>query len=160
MTRRFILTSVLCTLLITVCLASSQTKSQAKWKSIGFYYHRENEVEMFYDAESIKRTSKKTMQVWIKQIEHYKDDKAKQVGLEELMNNRRFLKLPLDGYDKFAYSTSLIEFDCQEKAGRDLCFVDYDEKGKIIGKKCLNMPFAPVMTEVTKKLLDVTCKQK
>lgn len=162
MRRRFILiTSVLCALLIPVWLASSQTKSQPKWKSIGSYYHRENEVEMFYDAETIKYVSEKRVQIWIKQIEHYEDDKAKQVGLEELRENRRFLKLSLDGYDKFAFSTSLIEFDCQEKAARNLCFVDYDEMEKVIGKKCLeNFPFAPVMTEITKKLLDLTCKQK
>jgi hypothetical protein len=134
---------------------------QPEWRSIGFYYHRNNRVEMFYDAGSFKRINKRIKQVWIKQIESYEDDKAKQVGIEEHMESRKRLGWQLDGQDKYAYSTSLIQFDCSKRTARNFCIVDYDETGKLLGKECFDkFPFAPVRTAVTTKLLEVTCKQK
>jgi uncharacterized protein YuzE len=158
---RSIINIALFALLISACPTNGQTKLQPEWKSLGFYYHRNNQVEMFYDPGTIKQVSKRIQQVWIKQIEHYEDEKAKQVGIEELTKNREILGFKLDGYDKYAYSTSLIEFDCSKRTARDSCIVDYDETGKIIGKECSEeMPFAPVRTELTIKLLKITCKQK
>ena len=148
-------------LVMVVSFTSGQTKPTPEWKAIGSYYHRGNEVKMFYDPGSVKHTAKDRTQVWIKQVERYEDETAKRIGFEELINNRKFLKLSIDRYDKYAYSTILTEFNCPAETARNLCFVDYDETGTIIGKKCWEEPpFAPVMTEASQKLFDLTCKPK
>ncbi len=149
-----------CALVLSGSLTGAQTPSPPEWKALGTSYHRGNEVKVFYDPQSIKQTADRA-QVWLKQVERFEDAQAKRLGLDELKNHRKFLKLSIDGYDQYAYSTTLVEFNCQAESARTLCFVDYDEAGKVIGKQCVEEPpFAPVMTEATQKLFDITCKPK
>jgi hypothetical protein len=85
------------------------------------------------------------VQVWIKQIGIYENEEAKKQSHNELIENRRLNKFPLKGYEKYAYSTTLLEIDCVNRLERLPCIKDYDESGKVIGEECIKgLPFQPV----------------
>ncbi len=93
--------------------------------------------KVYYDPQSIKRTPEGLVQMWIKQIEVYETEEAKQRSHAELIENRQLNRFPLKGYEKSAYSTTLLEIDCAKRLERLPCIKDYDESGRVIGKQCI-----------------------
>jgi hypothetical protein len=117
-----------------------------EWKYIGSYADDgDNEVKVFYEPQSITRTSDGLVQMWIKQIAIYENEETKKRSHAELIENRRLNKFLLKGYEKYAYSTTLLEIDCARRLERLPCIKDYDESGKVIGEQCIKgLPFQPV----------------
>lgn len=112
------------------------------------------------------------VQIWMKQRSIYENDAAKKKDHNELITNRQLNGFPLKGYEKYAYSTTLLEIDCAKRLERLPCIKDYDESGKVIGEQCIKgllfqsvpkqtiegLPFEPVAKQrVVLETLSAAC---
>lgn len=159
MKRKIALIGLLACAMINLATTLGQNKPETEWKYSYSYNHRGNEVKLFYDPQSIKRLSGGIVQVWIKQIERYQNDEAKRMVQAELIENRRLSGFPLIGYEKYAYSKTMLEFDCAKRMVREPCIKDYDETDKLIGEQCIDrVPFETVPKE--HPILNVACNHK
>src|SRR5262249_54081351 len=135
----------------------------------------DNEVQVFYSLQSKKHTPEGFVQIWIKQKGVYENDAARKKDHNELLENRRLNGFPLKGYEKYTFSTTLLEFDCPKRQERLPCIRDYDESGQVIGEQCIRnrpfqavpkhtiegLPFEPVAKQqVTLDLLNAACADK
>jgi hypothetical protein len=87
----------------------------ADWKP---YYSNENFLA-YYDVQSITRSSKNIVRVWVRSIytENGVIDWVGSVGKE---------------YENLSYSIDLWEINCIEKRNRLLSWTAYDNKGNVI----------------------------
>jgi hypothetical protein len=138
---------------------SSQTEPKPEWKYV-VTSEDDNQVwETYYDAKSAKRTAEGTIKVWLKQVPITKTEEERQRIIRSIIQNRKLNRMSIGGYEKFAYSLTLIEFDCSEKVGRDVSFSDYNESDKLLGSNTLpeQIPFAPVGS-IARSVLNAVCK--
>lgn len=117
--------------------------------------------DTYYDSKNTEQTAEGKIRVWLKQMPITKTEDERQRVINSIIQNRKLNRMPIMGYEKFAYSLTLREFDCRRKAEREVSIRDYDESGKLLGSKTLpeQIPFGPV-TEGSMALtvLDAVCK--
>jgi hypothetical protein len=102
------------------------------------------EWETYYDLNSIKRSSN-IVAVWLKQLPVFKNDEQKQRLIRSTTENRKMNKTDTQGYEKYSFSQTLVEIDCNGKSGRSVAIKDFDERGSLLGNDAKEgVPFAPV----------------
>jgi hypothetical protein len=138
----------------------SQTESKPEWKYI-VTSEDDNQVWKTYcDLKRIKQTVEGTVEVWLKQVPITKTGKERRKLIHSIIENRTLNKIPINGYEKFAYSLTLIEFDCGKNLARSVSIEDYDETAKLLGSDTIEgVPFAPVREgSATGVILEAVCK--
>ena len=110
-----------------------------------------------YDANSVKRKPKGIVEVWTKQ-EPASTGADRQRLVDGVIRNRKADNMPTGGYDKYAYTQTLFEFDCARKEDRAPLYRDYDTAGKMIGTHGHVADFTPVDNSLERTLLNAVCK--
>ena len=137
----------------------SQNEPKPEWKYAITSEDDHQVFETYYDSKSVKRTAEGTIRVWLKQVPITKTEEERQRIIRSIIQNRKLNRMSIGGYEKFAYSLILIEFDCSEKVGRSISISDYDETDKLLGSNTLpeQIPFAPVGS-IARSVLTAVCK--
>lgn len=138
----------------------AQVPAKPAWEYVTLSYgpHGEKD-EVYYDTKNVKRTPEGFTQVRLKYLGVHGNEQEKQKRLEALKRNRDAFGLPLQDYDRFAYSVMVIEFDCKKKLRRYPCFMDYDGSDKRIGTGCTEeLPWEEIPdASIAKKVFDAVC---
>ena len=138
--------------------ALCQSRAKPDWKPLGTDEDDALVWNLFYDANSAKRKPKGIVEVWTKQ-EPASTGTDKQRLVDGVIRNRKADNMPTDGYDKYAYTQTLFEFDCARKKDRTALYRDYDTAGKMIGTQAHVTAFMPVdENSREQKLLEAVCK--
>jgi hypothetical protein len=147
--------------LSSVPSVSSQNEPKPEWKYV-ITSEDDNQVwETYYDSKSTERTGEGTIKVWLKQVPITKSEKERQRVIHSIIENRKINRMSINGYEKFVYSLTLIEFDCKKKVGRSVSIRDYNESDKVVGSDTLpeQIPFAPVTEgSMARIVLNAVCK--
>jgi hypothetical protein len=124
----------------------------ADWK---FYAVKaEGDIKYYYDQESIRRTSKNTVNVSVKRVF---------INPKKLIKKRKELGLTTKGYKNIDFSLTLKEINCHNKMHRSLSFVDVDRKGNVLNSGIINpgasqfMFISPAM--VIDELRKIVCRK-
>lgn len=135
-----------------------QTKPE--WKYVATLEDDRDSWKTYYDAANIERHDKGLVQVWLKQIPVTKDETERQRIVSGIIENRKVNNMSVEGYEKFAYTLTSVEFDCVGRKARSVSIKDYDSAEKLLGSDTkIGIPFAPVrehsMPEI---ILEAVCK--
>ena len=127
---------------------SFQDKDKAKpeWKYLFSLEDDRDTFETYYDAANIERSPQGMVRVWLKQIPVTHNATEKQRIVNAIISNRKLNKMNTEGYDKYAYTLTLFEFDCSGRKARGISIKDYDEAEKLLSTDTKEgSPFAPVV---------------
>lgn len=92
------------------------------WKWLG---KDANDCQWYYDAQNVKHLPEGKALIWLKRVI---TDEQRNKAVWEKVNHR----LPVEGYDRWAYETGLMELDCRAATIRQLSIHDYDKDGKFL----------------------------
>jgi surface-adhesin protein E len=157
----------LAVLLVSAALSLSlslsfQDKDKAKpeWKYLFSLEDDRDTFETYYDAASIERSQQGIVRVWLKQIPVTPNAAERQRIVSAIIRNRKLNKMSTDGYEKYAYTLTLFEFDCSGRKGRGVSIKDYDEAEKLLGSDTKEgSSFAPVLEGSSSEvILKAVCK--
>jgi len=156
---------ILLTLSLLCCLpalASLPRYVQAKpeWKYVVTSEDDQSTWKTYYDAANIEHPSKNIVRVWLKQMPVATTNAEKQRMISAIIENRKDNEMRTDGYEKFAYSLTLVEFDCAGRQGRSMAIKDYDQSEKLLGSDTKDgVPFAPVREHsMSEAIMEAACK--
>jgi hypothetical protein len=152
----------LLTLLLLPSLMGFSTNAQAppEWKYLFTLEDDRDAWKTYYDTANIERQEQGTVRAWLKQIPVTKTDAERRRIVSGIIDNRKLNRMSTEGYDKFAFTLTLIEFDCSGRRGRSIAIKDYDQSGKLLGKDTKEgIPFAPVLKDSSSEvILEAVCK--
>jgi surface-adhesin protein E len=136
-----------------------QSKPPQEWRYVTTDTH-ENTWKTYLDVKSIRRMPKGIVQLWLKQIPIYSDDEERKKVISGVIQNREYNQMPIRGYEQFAYSLTLIQFNCKKRLARSISIKDYDEAGSLLGSQTLaNRSFARVFeSSMAGMILGMVCK--
>jgi hypothetical protein len=140
---------------------SSQNDQKPEWKYVATSEDDNQIFETYYDSKNTKRTAEGTITVSLKQMPITKTEEQRQRVIHSVIQNRKLNRMSITGYERFAYSLTLIEFDCSKRVGRSVSFRDYDESDKLLGSNALpeQIPFSPVVQgSMVRIVFDAVCK--
>ena len=137
--------------------ALCQSRTKPDWQSLGTGEDDALVWKISYDANSVKRKQKGIVEVWTKQEPASTGDDRQRL-VEGVIHNRKVDNMPTHGYDKYANTQTLFEFDCARKKDRAPLYRDYDTAGKMIGTHAHVSDFTPVDNPVEQALLTAVCK--
>ena len=147
-------------LLLISSLSSISIQTKPDWKDVVTSEDHNKTWKTYYDASNIERKVGGIVRVWLKQLPVTKTEAEKQRIVNAMIQNRKLNNMSSKGYEKFAYSLTLVEFDCVGRQGRSVAIRDFDQSEKLLGSDAKeDFPFAPVregsMSEV---ILEAVCK--
>lgn len=136
---------VSCALIVTACVhAQVGSKTESNWKFLTTAEDHGLEYQTYYDLKSVKRSAN-IVAVWIKQLSVFKNDEQKQRLIKSITENRKLNKIDTKGYEKYSFSKTLIEIDCDDRSGRKVAIKDFDDGGALLGEDAIaGVPFAPI----------------
>jgi hypothetical protein len=131
-----------------------------EWKYVVTSEDDNQTWKTYYDAASIDHRSAAMVRVWLKQVPITKTEADRQRFITSIIQNRKLNKMCVNGYTRFAYSLTLLEFDCAEKQGRSISIKDYDRAERLLGSDTIEgVPFAPVLKgSMSGFVLEAACK--
>jgi hypothetical protein len=88
-------------------------------------YGKSDMGDSYYDESSITDVSPNIIQLWNK-------DKYSNIGKGLIIQGRKSINLPIDGYDKLDYVTDILELDCVNRTIKDIFFVEYDDEDEVL----------------------------
>ena len=137
-----------------------QDKAKPDWKYLLSSEDDRDTWKTYYDAANIERLPQGLVRVWLKQIPVTKNDAERQRIVNALIANRKINNMKTEGYDKFAYSLTLVEFDCSGRKGRSIAIKDYDQAQKELSSDAREeAPFAPVPAgSMSAVVMEAACK--
>lgn len=155
--------ATLLVLLIVTSVSSSVVRpvqTTPEWKYVSTLEDDRDSWKTYYDAANIERHEKGIVGVWLKQTPVTRDDAERQRILKGIIENRKINNMSVKGYEKFAYTLTLVEFDCSGKKARSVSIKDYDDAEKLLGSDTqMGVPFAPVGEHSLPRLiLEAVCK--
>lgn len=128
-------------------VASQQEPSE--WKNFGM----SSGQLFFYNTKNISKAENGFTKVWVKS--KYLDESA---GRVETIKNRSGLNLPINGYEKFAFTLLAYEVNCSSQQFRLVSFIDYDDRGTVLESDELEGKWSePVPESIGKGILEFTC---
>jgi hypothetical protein len=138
----------------------SQSGAKPEWKYVATAEDDGEVWKTFYDSKNINRKSNGNVEVWLKQEPVTQTASERQRIVDGLIQNRKMNNMPTKGYDRFAYSLTLVEFDCKKKEGRNPSIRDYNVADELLATQTiLDIPFAPVREKsLSRIILDAVCK--
>lgn len=153
-------------LIIVTSLSSSlvslagPVQTKPEWKYVATFEDDRDSFKTYYDAANIERQSKGIVRVWLKQIPLTRNETERQRIVNAIIENRKLNNMSVKGYEKFAYSLTLIEFDCSGRKGRSISIKDYDQAEKLLGSDTKDeIPFTHVQEDsLPGMILDAVCK--
>ena len=153
-------------LLIATSLPSSlvslarAVQTKPEWKYVATLEDDRDSWKTYYDAANIERQDKGIVGVWLKQIPVTKDEAERQRIVSGIIDNRKVNNMSIKGYEEFAYSLTLVEFDCSGRKARRTSIKDYDRADKLLASdKKEGVPFAPVPKDsLPGIILEAVCK--
>jgi hypothetical protein len=84
-----------------------------------------NDCQWYYDAQNVEHLPEGKALLWLKRVVN---DEQRNRAVQEKINNR----LPVEGYNRWAYEMGLMEMDCRAATIRQLSIHDYDKDGKFL----------------------------
>lgn len=153
-------------LLIVTSLSSSlaslagPVQTTPEWKYVATLEDDRDSWKTYYDAANIERQNKDIVRVWLKQIPITKNDAERQRIVSGIIENRKLNNMGIKGYEDFAYSLTLVEFDCSGRKARSISIKDYDRAEKLLGSdRKEGVPFAPAPKDsLAGMILEAACK--
>ena len=143
-------------------LASLPRNPQAKpeWKYVVTSEDDSSTWKTYYDAVNIEHQANNIVRVWLKQMPVTKTDAEMQRIISAIIANRKVNEMSTSGYEKFAYSLTLVEFDCAGRKGRSTAIKDYDQSEKPLSSDTReDAPFAPVVEHsMSEVVMKAACK--
>lgn len=143
-------------------LASLPQNVQAKpeWRYLLTSEDDSNSWKTYYDAANIEHQPKNIVRVWLKQMPVTTSDAEMQRIVNAIIENRKVNEMSTTGYEKFAYSLTLVEFDCAGRKARSIAIKDYDQAEKLLGSdKREDGRFAPVVEgSMSEVVMKAACK--
>ena len=103
-----------------------------EWQSAG----STRDLYYSYGLKTIRRLPGNVVRVWIKAT--LKDDSGG--GKSEFLKNRRIQGLRTFGYENYARTLELHEYDCSKGEVRVLSQIDYDETGNVLDSTSYRKP--------------------
>ena len=154
------LTLLILSIVMSLMSLAGPVQTKPDWKYVATLEDDRDSWKTYYDAANIERQDKGMVQVWLKQIPLTKDDVERKRIVSGIIQNRKVNHMSVKGYEKFAYTLTLVEFDCAGRKARSTSIKDYDQAEKLLGSDTLvGVPFAPVpehsMPEI---ILEAVCK--
>ena len=141
----------------------AQKRAKPEWRYVtrSLGPHGEKD-EVYYDAQNIERTAEGFTLVQLKYVWMYDNEQEKQKRLEALKQNRELNEFPLKGYDQFAYSVMIVEFDCKKKLRRYPGIMDFDRSNNRIGGRYIEeLPWEKIPDQsMAKMVFDAVCESK
>ncbi len=138
-------------LVIVTSLSSSlvsltrPVQTAPEWKYVATLEDDRDSWKTYYDAANIERPNKDIVRVWLKQIPITRNEAEERRIVNGIIENRKLNKMNVKGYEKFAYSHTLVEMDCSGKKARSVSIKDYDREEKLLGSDTkVDLPFARV----------------
>ena len=149
---------VLLVLLIVSLARLVQTTPE--WKYVATLEDDRDSWKTYYDAANLERHDKGIVGVWLKQTPVTRNDAERQRIVSGIIENRKVNNMRVEGYEKFAYTLTLVEFDCSGKKARSISIKDYDQAEKLLGTDTkMDVPFAPVPKHsLPGMILEAVCK--
>ena len=131
-----------------------------EWKYVATYVDDRDSWKTYYDAANIERHDKGMIGVWLKQIPITRNDAERRRIVGAIIENRKVNNMSVRGYKKFAYSLTLVEFDCSGRKARSISIKDYDRAEKLLGSDTkMEVPFGPVEEgSLPELILKAACK--
>jgi len=136
-------------------------QAKSEWKYVVTSEDDNQTWKTYYDAANIDRRNGGTVRVWLKQVPITKNEGERQRLITSIIQNRKLNKMRVNGYTRFAYSLTLIEFNCTEKGARSISIKDYDRAENLLGSDNTieGVPFAPVREgSMSSVVLEAVCK--
>src|SRR5215217_408042 len=135
-----------------------QTKPE--WKYVATLEDDRDSWKTYYDAANIDRQDKGIVAVFLKQIPITPNDAERQRIVSGIIENRKVNNMSIKGYKEFAYTLTLVEFDCAGRKARRISIKDYDRKEKLLASDTQEgVRFAPVHEDSMPDLiLKAVCK--
>jgi hypothetical protein len=138
-----------CVIGLVGLLALGSFAEAAEW----VYYSKSDNETCYYDASSIRRTSKDLVRVWMK------IETSPGYQIESNKQNR----MPTEGYEKFSHSLMLFEINCSTMTTRTMTLTDYSNDGKTLFSNEFgeNSSWITIRPESNgEELYQQVCKQK
>ena len=139
---------------------SGNFQAKPEWKYVVTSEDDRNTWKTYYDAANIERQPKNIVRVWLKQMPVTRTDAEMQRIINSIIENRKANEMSTKGYEKFAYSLMLVEFDCAGRRGRSIAIKDVDQAEKPLSSDTReDAPFAPVVEDsVSEVIMEAACK--
>lgn len=112
--------SVALSALLLIVVTACSDAGAAEWT----LFVEDHAFKHSYDKQSIVHLPEKLIRVAVKV-----DPKGKE-GRDFLLKVRQQIGLPLDGYENYGFSLTIMEIDCANKRKRILQSDDYNKKGE------------------------------
>ncbi len=136
-------------LLVVISLSlptlAGAVQTTPEWKYVATLEDDRKSWKTYYDAANIERQNKDIVRVWLKQVPITKNDAERQRIVSGIIDNRKLNEMSAKGYEEFAYSLTLVEFDCPGRRARKTAIKDFDRAEKLLGSDTKEgIPFGPV----------------
>jgi len=154
------LTLLTLSLLLSLATLPRTFQTKPDWKYVITSEDDRDTWKTYYDAANIERQPKNIVRVWLKQVPVTTSDAEMQHIINAIIENRRVNEMSTKGYEKFAYSLMLVEFDCAGRRGRSIAIKDVDQAEKPLSSDTRDdAPFAPVVEHsVSEVIMEAACK--
>ena|SRR5215213_3448360 len=135
-------------------------QSEPEWKYVVTSTDDNNTWKAYYDAANIDRQQAGIVRVWLKQVPITKTKTEKLRIVNRIIENRILNKMSVKGYERYAYSLTLLEIDCPRSQGRSISIKDYDQTDKLLSSDTVQgTPFAPILEMSWPAMIrDAVCK--
>ena len=135
-------------------------QTSPEWKYVATSEDDRDSWKTYYDAANIESQDKGIVRVWLKQIPITRNVAERQRIVSGIIQNRKLNNMSIKGYEEFAYTLTLVEFDCSGRKARSTSIKDFDRAEKLLGSDTKDgLPFAPVLEKSMPELiLKAVCK--
>jgi hypothetical protein len=117
-----IMVGIICVFLLS-CSDKKLKEKTDRWIYIG-----ETEYGiLYYDKMSVTNVSPNIIRVWTKR-------KLSKVNKDKIIQDRKYTKQPIEGWDKLDITMFLEEEDCANYTTKTIKMVDYDDEGKVLSE--------------------------
>ena len=133
--------------------------STPEWKYLFVFEDDRDTFKAYYDAANLYREKVGSVLVWLKVVPITKTEAERRRFVAGIIDNRK-LRMSVSGYERYAYTLSVEEFDCVGRRARSISIEDYDETEKLLGSSTLeDLPFAPATKgSMAEFILKTVCK--
>ena len=140
--------TLLVLLVVTFVSLAGAVQNTPEWKYVATLEDDRDSWKTYYDTANIDRQDKGFVRVWLKQVPITKTETDRKRIVSGIIENRKLNEMSVKGYEEFAYSLTLVEFDCSGRKGRKTAIKDYDRAEKLLGSdRKEGFSFAPVPEE-------------
>jgi hypothetical protein len=119
-----IMVGIICVSLLSCSDKKPEGKTQEKTDKWIYVGETENGI-LYYDKMSVTKVNPKIIKVWTR-------EKLSKVNKDKIIQDRKYTKQPIEGWDRLDITMFLEEEDCMNYTTKTIKRVDYDDEGKVL----------------------------